>query len=371
MLIAAADVFGYDLSYVYGRYVMSRGRVITHLSSTVVRLTTDSGLTGWGEVCPLGTTYLPAFGAGAVAALREIVPQLIGLDPRNLAGVHDAMDAALMGHGYAKSAVDMACWDLLGRAAGLPVSTLLGGRRQERYPLYIAVPLEEPARMRDYVLARKAEGIRRFQLKVGAAPDADSVRVRSVVEATDEGDVVIADANGGWRLQDAVVAARMLEGLPRVYLEQPCPTLDECLYVRERTSLPMVLDEIITDLPALLRAFHAGGMEAINLKISRVGGLTNARLIRDVAQGLGLRLTIEDTWGGDVTTAAISHLAASTAPEALFTVSFMNSWVNEHIAGFEPRSEAGVGITPTGPGLGIEVDAALLGSPLFAAGAAR
>ncbi|MSR03392.1 MAG: mandelate racemase [Gemmatimonadetes bacterium] len=367
MLISAIDVFGYDLTYVHGTYVMSGGRVITSLRSTVVRVTTDSGLVGWGEVCPLGATYLPAFGAGAVAALREIVPHLIGVDPRNLAEVYQTMDSALMGHGYAKSAVDMACWDLVGRAAGLPVSTLLGGRRQDRYPLYIAVPLDEPARMRDYVLARKAEGIRRFQLKVGGAPAADAERVISVVEATGDGDTVIADANCGWRMQDAVVAARLLEGLPRTYLEQPCPTLEECLYVRERTTLPMVLDELITDLPSLLRAFHAGAMDAINLKISRVGGLTKARLIRDVAQTLGLRLTIEDTWGGDVTTAAISHLAASTAPEALFTVSFMNDWVNEHIAGFQPRSEAGVGITPTGPGLGVDVEETLLGRPLVSA----
>ena len=91
--------------------------------------------------------------------------------------------------------------------------------------------------------------------------------------------------------------------------EQPCPTLEECLVVRERTTLPMVLDEVITDVQALIRAY--GAMEAINLKIGRVGGLTKARLIRDLGTELGLRFTIEDSWGGDVTTAAVSHLAAS------------------------------------------------------------
>ena len=160
---------------------------------------------------------------------------------------------------------------------------------------------------------------------------------------------MIADANGGWRLQDAVVAARLLDGLDRVFFEQPCPTLEECLYVRRRTTLPMVLDEVITDAAALLRAFHAGGMEAINLKISKVGGLTRARQMRELAEALGLRLTIEDTWGGDLVTAAVSHLAASVRPEALFTVSFMNDWTNEHIAGYEPRSHDGVGAAPGGP----------------------
>ena len=135
--------------------------------------------------------------------------------------------------------------------------------------------------------------------------------MRAVLDATGDEDIVIADANGGWRLQDAVVAARLLEGLDRVFFEQPCPTLEECLYVRQRTTLPMVLDEVITDAPAFLRAFHAGGMEAINLKISKLGGLTRARQIRELAETLGIRLTIEDTWGGDLVTAAVSHLAAS------------------------------------------------------------
>jgi cis-L-3-hydroxyproline dehydratase len=126
-----------------------------------------------------------------------------------------------------------------------------------------------------------------------------------------------------------------------------------------------VLDEIILDVRSLMRAVSADALEAFNLKLSRVGGLTSARLMRDVAEELGLRVTIEDTWGGDVTTAAVAHLAASTRPEHLLTVSFMNDWTNEHVAGYEPRSAGGVGAPPTGPGLGIEVDLEMLGDPLF------
>jgi L-alanine-DL-glutamate epimerase-like enolase superfamily enzyme len=224
--------------------------------------------------------------------------------------------------------------------------------------------------MAEYVVARRAEGIHRFQLKVGGDPYADGARVESVLAVTDQADIVIADANGGWTLQEAMVAARLLDPLPRVYLEQPCRSLEECLYVRRHTSLPMILDEVITDVHSLLRAFDAGGMEAINLKISKVGGLTKARLIRDLAEALGVRLTIEDTWGGDLVTAAISHLAGSTRPEALFTVSFMNDWVQEHIAGHQPRSLGGHGFTPDGPGLGVEPDFTYLGEPLFSLAAA-
>ncbi len=254
MKIARVTLLGYDLRYAHGSYVMSGGRTVTSLPSTVVELETDDGLRGYGETCPLGPAYLPAHAGGARAALRELAPALLGLDPRNLNAVGDAMDAALAGHGYAKAAVDIACWDLLGHAAGLPVSTLLGGARASDFPLYVAIPLGPVADMVAHVHARREEGIRRFQLKLGADPREDAARVRAVLEATSEGEVVIADANGGWRLQDATIAARALEGLDRVLFEQPCPTLEECLIVRERTTLPMVLDEVITDVAALLRA---------------------------------------------------------------------------------------------------------------------
>jgi L-alanine-DL-glutamate epimerase-like enolase superfamily enzyme len=367
--IARVDVFGYDLTYVHGRYVMSGGRVIETLPSTVVRVTTDEGVTGFGEVCPLGPAYLPAHGAGARAALVELAPAVVGLPVANLGAVNAAMDRALMGHGYAKSAVDTACWDALGRAVGLPVCDLLGGRLAAEFPLYFAVPLASPEEMVAYVQARRAEGIHRFQLKIGADPYEDAERTRRVVEATGPEDLVVADANGGWGLQDAVVAARALDGLERVFFEQPCPTLEECLIVRQRTTLPMVLDECIQDVPSLLRAYEARALEAFNLKISKVGGLTRAKLMRDLAVALGVRVTIEDTWGGDLVTAAVSHLAASTPPETLFTVSFMNDWTNEHLAGHEPRSRGGLGSAPDGPGLGLEVDVELLGEPLLSAGA--
>ena len=365
MKIERVEVYGYDLHYVHGRYVMSGGREVSALPSTVVRIITDEGLSGWGEVCPLGSTYLPAFAEGARAALREMAPALLGLDPANVGSVHDRMDAVLRGHGYAKSPVDMACWDLFGQACGCSVARLLGGRHQTRYPLYIAVPLGPSEEMADYVRARRAEGIHRFQLKIGGDPYADYDRVARVLEATGDEDIVIADANGGWTLQDAMIAARLLTPVSRVHLEQPCPTLEECLHVRRHTTLPMILDEVITDVPSFLRAARADAMEAINLKIGRVGGLAPAKLLRDLAGALGIRATVEDMWGGDIVTAAISHLAASTRPEMLFTVSFMNDWVHEHVAGHQPRSHEGFGETPHAPGLGIHVDAGAFGAPLF------
>jgi L-alanine-DL-glutamate epimerase-like enolase superfamily enzyme len=363
MRIARVDVYGYELRYAHGEYVMSGGRSVALLPSTVVRVETESGMAGWGETCPLGSTYLPASAAGARAALSELAPALLGVDATNLGAVWQAMNGALRGHEYAKAAVDIACWDVLGRFTRTPVATLLGGVLAEDFPLYVAIPLGPAEEMVAHVRARHDEGVRRFQLKLGADPREDAARVRAVLDATGEDELVIADANGGWRLQDATVAARALEGLDRVLFEQPCPTLEECLVVRDRTTLPMVLDEVITDAQALIRAY--GAMEAVNLKIGRVGGLTPAKLIRDLGVQLGLRFTIEDSWGGDLTTAAVAALAASTPPDSLLMASFMNDWTLDHIAGYRPRSASGRGSALPGAGLGIDIFPEALGEPLF------
>jgi cis-L-3-hydroxyproline dehydratase len=363
--IERIDVFGYELTYAHGDYVMSSGREVGRLPSTVVRITTRDGAQGFGEVCPLGSTYLPAFGEGARVAIGEIAPALIGADATDLADIHRRMDARLRGHEYAKSALDVACWDAFGRLVDKSVATLLGGVLQRDLPLYVAVPLGSPEQMAAFVTRERSAGIRNFQAKLGADPAEDAARVAAILAVTGHGDAVIGDANGGWRRQDAIIAAGLLAGSERFRLEQPCPTLEECLAVRRLTALPMVLDEVIVDLPTLVRAASLDAMDHINLKISRVGGLLPARLIRDTAVALGIRLTIEDSWGGDVVTATVAQLAAGTPPDALFAVSYMNDWTMEHIAGYEPRSQGGSGPLPDGPGLGIDVDVAGLGNPLF------
>ena len=359
--IVQVDLFSYDLTYVGGEYVMSHGRVVTTLQSTVVKLTTADGVVGFGETCPLGPNYLPAHAAGAVAALTEIAPHVLGLDAANPAAISQAADRALLGHPYAKSALDIASWDVLGKVSGRPVCDLLGGRQQQSFPLYVAIALGSPKQMRDQVVRLQNSGIHRFQLKLGDDPAEDARRTRAVLDACDSEDIVIGDANTGWSLREALEAARLLDGLPGMLLEQPCATYEECLRVRERIALPMILDEVITDVPTLLRAWGDKALDGFNLKLSRVGGLSRARLMRDIGQELGLTVNVEDAWGGDLTTAAVSHLAASTWPRSLVMVSFMNDWTKEHVAGHQPRSKDGWGSAPTSPGLGVSVDEERLG----------
>lgn len=368
MRISKIDAFNFDLSYVHGTYVMSGGREITALQSTLVRVTSDVGIVGWGEVCPLGTTYLPAHAGGVRAAIEILAPPLLGQDPTNLAAINDAMDGALAGYAYAKSPIDVACWDLTGKAWGASITDMLGGVRQNTFPLYFAIPLASPDAMCDYVSARRSEGIHRFQLKIGGDPAVDAARARTVVENSRDDDIIIGDANCGWRLNEAIQAARAMEDLPRFYFEQPCPTMEECIEVRKHTTLPMIYDEVVNDVATLLRANREGGAGGFNLKISKVGGLTKAKLMRDLGQELGMQITVEDTWGGDIVSATSAHVAASTKENLLLSVSFMNDWTNEHVAGYQPRSKDGFGSAPTGAGLGVEVDTTLLAEPLFSIG---
>jgi cis-L-3-hydroxyproline dehydratase len=362
--LVGLDCFGYELRYAHGEYVMSGGRAAASQTGTLVRLRTGEGLDGWGEITPLGSTYLPTFAEGVRTALRFLAPHLLGLDPANVSGVRRAMDAVLMGHQYAKSAVDIACWDLRGQAAGLPVSALLGGVLQEDFPLYEAVPLGSPESMASFARRRMSAGINRFQLKVGNDPRDDAARTRAVAATAADDTIIVADANGGWSLLDARIALNSMADLP-VFIEQPCRTTEDSGLASRGSALPLVLDESIVTLSDLYQAKRSAGVSSVNIKISRVGGLSGAALMRDVMQELNLMVSVEDMWGGDLITAAVSHLAASTRPESLLMTSFMNDWTDGHIAGYQPRSVNGRGSAPTAPGLGIEVDASLLGEPLF------
>lgn len=341
-----------DLPLVEGSYKWSGGKSVSVFDSTVVSVETDAGLTGHGEVCPLGPFYLPAYAAGARAGLLELGPHLIGEDPLQLARLNRTMDAALHGHPYVKSAIDMACWDLLGKATGQPVCVLLGGRYGEDFVLYRAISQEAPEAMAGKVAGYRAEGYRRFQLKVGGDPHVDIDRIRAVAARLEPGDRLVADANTGWLMHDALRVVKAVRDVD-VYIEQPCRTYEECLTVRRHCDHPFVLDENIDSMDVLLRGHADRAMDVVNIKISKFGGLTKAKQARDLCISLGVAMTLEDSWGGDIITAAIAHLAHSTPPELLFTATDFNSYVTVSNASGAPKRVQGRMAASTDPGLGI------------------
>ena len=363
MLITSIEVYQVELPLADGAYKWSGGKYVEVFDSTVVCIKTSDGTEGVGEICPLGPVYLPSYAAGVRTGLTEISPKLLGSDPTELSKINDVMDANLKGHPYVKSAIDMACWDILGKKADLPVCHILGGRYGDSVPLYRAISQDTPDNMRRSLQRYRAEGYRRFQLKVGSDVETDIDRIEACADSIESGDILIADANTGWAQHDAIRISKAVEHLD-VYIEQPCLSYEECLTVRQKTRLPFVLDESIDSLGALMRAARDAAMDVINIKISKFGGLTRALQARDLCASLGIAMTIEDTWGGDVATAAISHLAQSTPPQFLFTTTDFNSYVTRPIADGAPKRENGRMRASDRPGLGVVLKKDVIGSPV-------
>ena len=214
-----------------------------------------------------------------------------------LAKLNRRMDAALKGHPYVKSGIDIACWDILGQATGMPVCELLGGRYGEDVQLYRAISQESPEEMAAKVAGYRAEGYRRFQLKVGGDPDVDIARIRAVAAKLQPGDRLVADANTGWVQHEAV---RVVEGRARRGCLHRAAVPDLRGMPRAcagSADHPFVLDENIDGLDMLLRAKADLAMDVVNLKISKLGGLTKIKQARDLCVSMGIAMTLEDSLG--------------------------------------------------------------------------
>lgn len=367
MNIRRISAYQVDLPLHEGSYNWSVAKSVAVFDSTVVRVETDDGFTGYGEICPLGPFYLPSYAAGARAGIAELAPDLLGEDPTQLEKLNRRMDALLKGHPYVKSAIDMACWDILGKVTGQPVCNLLGGRYGDSVELYRAISQEAPEAMAARVAGYRQEGYRRFQLKVGADPDTDIQRIRAVAAELASGEVLIADANTGWLPHEAMRVVRAVRDID-VYIEQPCLSYEECLSIRRHTDHPFILDESVDGIDMLLRAHADRAMDAVNIKIGKFGGLTRARQARDLCVSMGMGLTIEDAWGGDIVTAAISHLAHSTPEQFRLTATDFNSYVTITLAAGAPQRVDGRMAASSAPGLGIEPHRDVLGEPVFETG---
>ena len=364
MKIVAIAAYAQWQPFVDGSYTCSGGRSAKGFDSTIVRIDTDAGVTGWGEFAPLGSFYDPAFVGGAREGLRLLAPLLMGLDPCATMALNRHMDLHLNGHPYAKSALDMACNDIAAKAAGQPLAEALGGRFGTTIPLYRSVAQAAPAAMALKAKAYVEQGYRRIQIKVGLDVNEDIERMQQVCDVLPRGTVVYADANAAWRPAQAREFLRATRSLDYTF-EQPCASFDENLNVRVVCDRPLVLDESMDSLQALLRAQQHRLVDGITIKIARVGGVTKARLMRDVAVDCGLSVTIEDTGGAQIDTAAIAHLSLGV-PEShrTHTVDF-HHWVTVANAKFDLVCSDGAMTAPTGKGLGIEVDPALFGPPIL------
>lgn len=344
-------------------YYMAEGKTCDTVETVVLQLETDRGVNGWGEVCPI-PHYLPSYARGVGPALQELAPVLIGANPIGPEALMAKADSYLLDHRYAKSAIDIALWDLTAQAANLPLHTLLGGIQQAALPLYHSITCIAPEEMARIAKDEQAKGITQFQVKLGADRDwqADAARLTLVRESVGNGPLVYGDWNCGATQLDASRTARAVRHLD-VMLEQPCATLLECASVRAASGLPMKMDELAHDTASLLKAHELGIMDAVALKLSKFGGLSATRKARDLCLYLGSKMCIEDTWGSDITTAALLHLGATTAPARLLNVCDLSGYVAPRLDPNAPTRTGGAIAPPTGPGLGVSPNSDVLGPP--------
>lgn len=364
MKITAITAWAQWQPFVDGIYTCSGGRSAAGFDSTLVRVQTDAGLCGWGEYAPLGSFYDPAFVGGAREGLRLLAPLLLGADPQSTGALVRRMDLHLNGHPYAKSALDMACHDIAAQAAGLPLAEALGGRFGETVPLYRSVAQAAPTAMAAKARAYVAAGYRRIQIKVGLDVGEDIERMHQVMDVLPKGTVVYADANAAWRPAQAREFLRATRDLAYTF-EQPCAGFDENANVRAVCDRPLVLDESIDSLPAFLRAQQARLMDGITIKIARVGGVTRTRQLRDLAVECGLGVTIEDTGGAQIDTAAMAHLSLGVPESHRTHTCDFHHWVTVANAQVPLHCAGGQMDAPRLPGLGVTVDPAAFGAPLF------
>jgi len=364
MKITRISVYQKQLPF-YKPYWLSGGRLrFDGLDATFVKIDTDAGFTGWGEGTPWGHTYVPAHGPGIRAGIETLASSVLGLDPRKLEHIERAMDRCLPGHPYAKAPLDMACWDIAGQAAGLSIADLLGGRYETGTPIASSVSSGTPDEMLAEIQRFRDLGYFCHSAKVGADAQKDIERIRHLEAHRLSGERILYDVNRAWSRAQASVVMNAVADLG-IAVEQPGETLDDIAAIRQVTTTPISVDESLVTLQDAARIAREGIAEIFGLKLNRVGGLSKARRIRDIALTHGIQLYIMATGGSVMADAEAAHMAQSIPKEFRLGCWACQDMITVDIApGCGPRNQNGVLTVSDAPGLGFAPDENLLGEPV-------
>lgn len=370
MNITEVACFAIDIPAKDGAYVMSHGRVLHTFPSTVVKVTASDGTVGFGEACTLGGNYLDGFPASARDTVRELADLVLDCNPFEADVLVAAMDDRLIGHLPGKAAIDHAMWDLRGKLLNQPVARLLGGVKQHSFPAFQAISMSSPEEMADELRRMADIGFRDWQLKLGGDPLDDAARVHAAVAAMpSDSRFLTSDANRGWTVAQTLRFLSAVAGVDS-YLEQPCRTIAELARVRPHSALPMMVDENAREAADLLQVVTLGCADALNLKPVRVGGLTKAARIRDLALAAGMMILVDEPMGADLATGGMVQLAATINPDSFLATSF---FMGEHMPlSYRPQGrdakgpalDGGIVTWNDAPGLGVDVDESAFGAPL-------
>lgn len=364
MKITRISVYQQDLPLEHP-YWLSGGRLkFECLDASFVKIETDAGFTGWGEGTPWGHTYVPAHGPGIRAGIETMAPFILGLDPRLVLEVERAMDLALPGHLYAKSPIDMACWDIAGQAAGLPIADLMGGGSRTPRAIASSVGAKTIEDTRAVMDRYRQRGYIAHSVKIGGDVARDIARIRDVEDQRRPGEIILYDVNRGWTRQQALRVLSATEDL-NIMVEQPCESLKDIAAISGKHATPVSVDECLVTLQDAVAVAENGWAEIFGIKLNRVGGLTKAARMRDVALAHGIDMFVMATGGSVLADAEALHLAATIPDDHCHAVWACQDMLTVDIAGGRgPRNKDGHLHLPEAPGLGVHPDEEALGDPL-------
>jgi muconate cycloisomerase len=342
----------------------------------IVRLDTDEGISGWGEA-PAGITWggshMRYFGEApqTVCLIIEnyLSSVITGQDPRDMAVIHDSMDKAVKGHPYAKAAIDIACHDIAGKAAGVPVYRLLGGQFRDRIEVAHSLGIMPVDKCVDEAVAAVEEGARTIKCKTGLDPDRDVEVVRRLRKRLGDDIKIRVDANEGYQdVWQAIRVTRRQEEYNILLCEQPVMGARELGLVAERINTPVMADESAWTSHDILELVQHKAAAYLSCYVTKPGGLYRAKQQADLAETLSLCCDIGGSIESGIGNAANLHLGAATRIAILPSVCPTSKPAGSKgpaIAGcyylddliIEPfKFEDGSVLVPEGPGLGIEVD---------------
>lgn len=341
-----------------------RGSLGEHTESPflLLKVHTDESITGLGEVSgtPIwsGEDYVTA----AHVIRQFIAPVLEGEDPRDIERLTAKIRRSVAGHPFTKSGVEMALWDILGKAAHLPVYRLLGGAVRERIPIKMSISGVEPERAAQLAEWAMNKGLKALKVKVGIEPEGDIARVAAVRRAIGDNVRLGIDANGGWNPRVAIATIRRMAAESNIYFaEQPVAPVDVqwLADVRRNVPVPVMADESCYTLQDAMALVRAGAADILSIYIGKGGGIGPARKMASVAEAAGLICTVGSNLELGIASSAMAHLAAATPSIGAeeFPCDILGPIAYEHDLLKTPLEfSEGTVRPPDAPGLGVELD---------------
>jgi len=332
------------------------------IPAIIVKVHTDAGVVGYGESIPdehvTGESVYTVF----QALKHDLVPAILGEDPRNIQLIHEKMNQALVYNGAAKAAIDIACYDILGKVSHLPIYSLLGGRKEEPLMIPRVLSILEPEVLAKQATEALAEGYQEIKMKLGIDHEKDIERVKAVREAVGPEVLIRADINQGWgRVQLTKQMIKRLEPYHLSWIEQPIHLMDTALFrlIKEQSTTPLMADESLIHREDLRTLIEHRSVDYINIKLMKTGGIYPAYQLATQAELFGIHCQIGSMVESSIASAAGFHVALSKKNIVSTEISGPTRFTTD--TGDLTYDLPHVQITDE-PGLGINVDEAAIES---------